>query len=73
MKFNTLLEKLKDYPGDLSAYIVRLKTLYAEMYDIGSVISTRYYSQAIDLATAKQNIKFLEREVRQLTETLNFK
>lgn len=73
LKFNELLEKLKDYPGDLSAYIMRLKSLYGEMYDMGSILSTRYYSQAIDLQTCRATVKLLEKQNKALTETINFK
>ena len=71
-RFARLTELLKDYPGDLSAYLLKVQNLYEEMYNIGSVISNRYCSAKIDIEVLRAEKKELEKIIIILNNEIDF-
>ena len=72
LEFIQLLDLLKNYPGDLTAFIVRLKMIYDEMYIAGIVFSTRYDSKNIDIETIKQENIYLKQEIESMKAANDF-
>lgn len=70
MKFIELLEILKSYPGDLTAYLLEIKNAYENMYHIGLILSTRYQHLQVDLLTLKDEKRLLEKQISAITQTL---
>ena len=70
MKFIELLEILKTYPGDLTAYVLEIKTAYENMYNIGLILSTRYQHQQLDILTLKDMNRLLEKQLSATQQSL---
>jgi hypothetical protein len=72
LKFIELQKILKDYPGDLTAFVTRMKTLFDQNFDLLTIVSNRYASLMIDNDTLRDYNRMLERKIKELQAALDF-
>lgn len=70
MLFSDATEKLKNYPGDLSALFLKMYNHYSEAYYLGNIYANRYYSVVSDNHLLQQENQLLNKQLTAVKQNL---